>query len=171
MNGKSEGTIVPADRLRPFSIPSEERDGYLMSTQAKITDKISAKNILKFLSVFSFFNFITHIRYEYKQKNKHNFYIKGAMKMNDKKQALGEKFAEELGFPKAIMNGFNHIELFGNREAIVNDCAGILEYSDGRIKLNMGRNTILFCGSDLCMKEYGSSRAIISGNIITVEFG
>ena len=91
--------------------------------------------------------------------------------MAERKRALEEKLTEELGFPKAIVNGFNHIELFGNREAIVNDCAGILEYSDGRIKLNMGKNTVLFCGSDLCMKEYGPCRAMISGNIMTIEFG
>ncbi len=84
---------------------------------------------------------------------------------------LGEKLTEELGIPKTIVNGYNHIELFGNREAIVNECEGIIEYSEKRIKLNIGKNTILFCGSDLCMKEYGSSQAVISGNILTIEFG
>ncbi len=86
-------------------------------------------------------------------------------------KSLGSKITEELGIPKTIVNGYNHIELFGNHEAVVNQCAGIIEYSEGRIKLNMGKNTVLFCGSDLCMKEYGSSQAIISGNILTVEFG
>ncbi|MBR3589176.1 MAG: YabP/YqfC family sporulation protein [Clostridia bacterium] len=84
---------------------------------------------------------------------------------------LGEKLTEELGIPKTIVNGYNHIELFGNREAIVNQCEGILEYSEERIKLNLGKNTILFCGSDLCMKEYGTSQAVLSGNILTIEFG
>lgn len=87
------------------------------------------------------------------------------------KARLSEKLTEELGIPKTIVSGYNHIELFGNHEAIVNQCAGIIEYSDSRIKLNMGKNTVLFCGSDLCMREYGSSQAIISGNILTVEFG
>ena len=90
--------------------------------------------------------------------------------MNERKHAIGEKIAEELGFPKTVVSGFNHIELFGNREAIVNDCAGIIEYSDSRIKLNMGKNTVLFCGNNLCMKEYGASYATISGDIMTVEF-
>ncbi len=89
---------------------------------------------------------------------------------NFAKLNLGEKLSEELGIPKNIVAGYNHIELFGNREAVVNDCAGILEYCDERIKLNIGKNTVLFCGSDLCMKEYGSSQAIISGTIATIEF-
>ena len=87
------------------------------------------------------------------------------------KFTFGEKITEELGIPKTIVNGYNHIELFGNREAIVNQCEGIIEYSEERIKLNMGKNTILFCGSDLCMKAYGSSQAVLSGNILTIEFG
>lgn len=94
--------------------------------------------------------------------------------MAEKKQIktnIQERLTEELGIPKTIVSGFNHIEFFGNREAIVNGCAGILEYSDERIKINMGRNTILFKGSDLCMKEYGTSQAKISGVILTVEFG
>lgn len=84
---------------------------------------------------------------------------------------LNEKITEELGIPKTIVNGYNHIELFGNHEAIVNGCEGILEYSEARIKINIGKNTILFCGGDLCMKEYGSSQAVIEGNILTIEFG
>lgn len=90
--------------------------------------------------------------------------------MNGRKRITGEKIAEELGFPKNVVKGLNHIELFGNREAVVNDCAGIIEYSDSRIKLNMGKNTVLFCGNNLCIKEYGPSFAAISGEIMTVEF-
>ncbi|MBP3329291.1 MAG: YabP/YqfC family sporulation protein [Clostridia bacterium] len=84
---------------------------------------------------------------------------------------IGEKISEELGIPKTVVSGFNHIELFGNREATVNDCEGILEYSDERIKLNMGKNTILFSGNDLCMKEYGAAQAKITGTIAVIEFG
>ncbi len=88
-----------------------------------------------------------------------------------KKSKITEKISEELGIPKTIVAGFNHIELFGNREAIVNDCQGILEYSDERIKLNMGKNTVLFLGSNLSLKEYGASQAIITGIVFSVEFG
>lgn len=90
--------------------------------------------------------------------------------MGDKKQVIREKIAEEIGIPKTVVNGFNHIELFGNREAIVNECRGILEYSENRIKLNLGKFAVLFTGSNLCMKEYGSSYATVSGDIMTVEF-
>lgn len=94
--------------------------------------------------------------------------------MAEKKQNktnIQERLSEGLGIPKTIVQGFNHIELFGNREAIINGCAGILEYSDEKIKINMGKNTIQFTGSDLCIKEYGISQAKIYGMILTVEFG
>ncbi|MBE6784015.1 MAG: sporulation protein [Ruminococcaceae bacterium] len=84
---------------------------------------------------------------------------------------LTEKISEELGIPKTVVSGFNRIELSGNKEAVINDCAGILEYSGERIKINMGKNTILFSGCDLCMKEYGSCQARITGTIAYIEFG
>ncbi len=87
------------------------------------------------------------------------------------KAIFSEKLTEELGIPKNVVSGFNHIELFGNREAVVNTCEGILEYSDTRIKINIGKNTVLFCGNDLCMKEYGACQAVITGIIMSVEFG
>ena len=58
-----------------------------------------------------------------------------AEKKNNKTN-IQEKLSEELGIPKTVVSGFNHIELFGNREAVVNGCEGILEYSDEKIKIN-----------------------------------
>lgn len=86
------------------------------------------------------------------------------------KQNLGEKLTEELGVPKQIMPGYNHIELYGNHEAHVNNCAGILEYSEEKIKINMGKNAVTFAGNGLSIKEYGSSFAVIEGDILDVSF-
>ena len=90
--------------------------------------------------------------------------------MGDRKQIFKEKMADEIGIPIGMVNGCNHIELYGNREAIVNECHGILEYSESRIKFNLGKISVLFTGNDLCVKEYGSSYASVSGDIMTVEF-
>ncbi len=89
---------------------------------------------------------------------------------NKNKTNFAEKISEELGIPKNVVSGFNHIELFGNREAIINDCKGILEYGDTKIKINMGKNIVTVNGNDLLMNEYGSSRAKISGVIVSLEF-
>ncbi len=89
---------------------------------------------------------------------------------NKNKTNFAEKISEELGIPKNVVSGFNHIELFGNHEAIINDCKGILEYSSEKIKINMGKNIVTLNGNDLCMNEYGSSRARICGIIVSVEF-
>lgn len=89
---------------------------------------------------------------------------------NKNKTNFAEKISEELGIPKNVVSGFNHIELFGNREAIINDCKGILEYSDERIKINMGKNIVTLNGSDLYMNEYGSSHAKICGVFVSIEF-
>lgn len=62
------------------------------------------------------------------------------------------------------------IELNSNREAVIEDCRGIIEYYENRIKINLGKGTVTFSGSGLhigCMSE---NSALITGNIQTVEF-
>ncbi len=62
------------------------------------------------------------------------------------------------------------IELTGNREAIIEDCRGIIEYYENRIKINLGKGTVTFLGSALHIGSMSENSAVITGNIQTVEF-
>ncbi len=87
---------------------------------------------------------------------------------------LGEialKIGDEFGIPKPFFDGMNHIEMTGNKEAIIDKCLGIIEYSEERIKLNLGKNTLCISGNGLCIKEYGCQLVKICGTIISAEFG
>lgn len=70
-----------------------------------------------------------------------------------------------------LPDGFGpKIEMNGNREAVIDDCRGIIEYYENRIKINLGKGTVTFSGSGLhigCMSE---NSAVITGCIQTVEF-
>jgi len=82
-----------------------------------------------------------------------------------------DKLSEELGLPRSVTSGLNYMEMLGNKEAVVDGCKSILDYSDDKIKLNLGNKTICFCGSDLCIKALSCEQAVITGTICSIEFG
>lgn len=62
------------------------------------------------------------------------------------------------------------IELLENRQAVVEGCKGVLEYSELCIRLSSGRFIIKFSGEGLALKTFNSSSAIVEGKITNVEF-
>jgi sporulation protein YqfC len=86
------------------------------------------------------------------------------------KRTVQEKVSEELDLPLSSMPGMPNIELAGNRQAVVEGCKGVLEYNEDVIKLNLGKSVVRFVGSGLSMNSYRFEQAVISGNILSVEF-
>lgn len=81
-----------------------------------------------------------------------------------------ERIGEELDLPKIVMPDVAHIELSGNREAIIDGCKGVLDYDDQSIRLNTGRTIVRFTGSDLTMRALTLEQAVISGTILSIDF-
>lgn len=75
-----------------------------------------------------------------------------------------------LDLPEIVHADVPHIEMQGNREAVVDGCRGVLEYEEDKIKLNAGMCVLLFRGSDLTIKTYSDSLTEITGEIIAIEF-
>ena len=75
-----------------------------------------------------------------------------------------------LDLPEIVHADVPHIEMQGNREAVVDGCRGVLEYEEDKIKLDAGMCVLLFRGSDLTIKTYSDSLTEITGEIIAVEF-
>ena len=63
-----------------------------------------------------------------------------------------------------------HLEALGNREFIVDGCHGILEYEQGRIKLNTDTLAITFVGENIELGSYCETGTVITGNVLKVEF-
>lgn len=80
---------------------------------------------------------------------------------------MGKKLSEN-GF--AALSG-THIELFSNKEAIIDGIKGVLEYSDCYIKLNIGRGVTEFWGTGLEISALDENGLCINGNITKIEFG
>lgn len=63
-----------------------------------------------------------------------------------------------------------HIELFSNREMTVEGCCGVYEYTDGYIRLNLGRGALILSGSGFDIVSFEERTIVIRGSISSLEF-
>lgn len=81
------------------------------------------------------------------------------------------KTARALELPPDVLAGSVRIEMSGNREAVVDGCRGVLEYSRESIRLSTGDMKIHFVGRGLELRNLRRDCAIVDGYIISVDFG
>ena len=62
------------------------------------------------------------------------------------------------------------IELSGNREAVLEGCRGVLEYSPETVRVNTAGMIVTFRGRELDLRCISPSALIIGGCITAVEF-
>lgn len=82
-----------------------------------------------------------------------------------------EKLTQALEVPAPALTKTALIQLLGNRECIVEGCQGILEYSDDKIKLNIGNGVLIFFGDNLTIRALNGDGAVVEGRIMNLEFG
>jgi sporulation protein YqfC len=80
------------------------------------------------------------------------------------------KLSGIMDIPPSAISGVPQIELGGNREAVVDGCQGILEYSEDSIKLAAGKLNMRFAGRELQLKVLTHDSAVIEGYITSIEF-
>ena len=83
---------------------------------------------------------------------------------------LKEKLINRSGLPKPVFDGYAQIDLVGNEEAVIDGCKSILEYSDEKIALDLGKVCIAFCGDGLTMSVFDGEQTVIKGKFLTIEF-
>lgn len=62
------------------------------------------------------------------------------------------------------------VELLGNRQAVVDGCRGIIEYSDSCIRLSAQGLILRFTGTGLEIRAFTENEAIVSGTILGLEY-
>ena len=62
------------------------------------------------------------------------------------------------------------VELLGNRQAVVDGCRGIIEYSDTCIRLSAQGLILKFTGTGLEIRAFTDSEAIVAGTILGLEY-
>ena len=63
-----------------------------------------------------------------------------------------------------------HLELVGNGRCMVDGLKGITEYNRERIKMNLGKYSVCFIGSELSINAFSPEGAVVEGDILSVEF-
>lgn len=93
-----------------------------------------------------------------------------------KKKLQGEPYhiekqmARMLDFPMSVMPDVFHLDMSGNREAVIVGCEGIREYMEGCISIGARELTVQFCGEDLRIRSMNEGTVMIEGIIRSVSF-
>lgn len=83
---------------------------------------------------------------------------------------LVEKTLRTLELPVETVIGLPHLELSGNREAVIDGCKGILQYDENVVKIKTGKMMLRFTGTGLNLRSLTDSSLVIEGFISGIEF-
>lgn len=86
------------------------------------------------------------------------------------KKSMSERLADSLEIPRTAFGSCAHIEMAGNREIVVEGCAGITEYGENTVGMSLGQITMRISGSGLLIRSFDLHRIVINGLIACVEF-
>lgn len=95
----------------------------------------------------------------------------GRFKKSSIKKALLKNAPDARGdYTSLAVPGISHIELTGNREAVIDECAGILEYNSECVRLRAGKMIIKISGSELTISSMNAQQTVVLGNIASLDF-
>jgi len=81
------------------------------------------------------------------------------------------KMEQLLEMPSGALSGNCHMEFYGNRQAMIEGCRGVLEYEEGLVRLSTDTGILKFTGRSLSLTCLTGDSAVISGFILSVTFG
>ncbi|MDQ2085978.1 sporulation protein YqfC [Herbivorax sp. ANBcel31] len=91
-------------------------------------------------------------------------------KAEKNKNSIKEKMAEFLEIPKEIILDLPKTTMYGNKNMVVENYKGIIEYENDRLRINTNKGIIRVVGNKLFIKEITSEDLLIYGEITSVEF-
>lgn len=75
---------------------------------------------------------------------------------------------EPFGFSELNLQG--HMEVNGNREAVVEGCSGVLEYNSQVVRIVARGRTVRFTGRGLTIRSLTADALVVAGFITSIEF-
>ena len=81
-----------------------------------------------------------------------------------------ERLTEVLELPKEIVLNVPKITIMGNRDLIIENYKGIVEYEENRVRINTAIGVIKITGSMLTIREITSEDIMVIGDIVSLEF-
>jgi len=84
--------------------------------------------------------------------------------------AVKKKLENSLSMPPpSLLSGFR-MEISGNREAVLEGCGGVLEYSEDSIRVRAGKMSVRFTGRNLKIKCLTADSLVVEGYLTGLEF-
>lgn len=84
--------------------------------------------------------------------------------MSSKQKQGGENFLQDL------LRQEVHLEFNGNREVIIEECSGILEYTDQQVRINTPHFILRFQGRGLQLCTMTHDSIVLNGHIDRLDF-
>ncbi len=78
------------------------------------------------------------------------------------------KRRDPFGFSE--LNLVGHMEINGNREAVVDGCSGVLEYNSQTVRIVARGRTVRFTGRGLTIRCLTADALVVAGFITSIEF-
>lgn len=63
-----------------------------------------------------------------------------------------------------------HIELFYNKQAVIEGCLGVYEYNDTYLKLRLKNGAVIFCGENFDIVNFENQTMTVKGKITSLEY-
>jgi sporulation protein YqfC len=92
------------------------------------------------------------------------------MSQKNRKQSLKEKLSEMLELPKEIIMDIPKITFIGDKQMIVENYKGIIEYEESKIRLNTQIGILRIEGNMLSIEEITSDDILVKGDIRILEY-
>ncbi|MDR1464536.1 MAG: YabP/YqfC family sporulation protein [Oscillospiraceae bacterium] len=83
---------------------------------------------------------------------------------------MTQVWSERMDIPAQLLPGASHLEIVGNRQAVIEGVKSVLAYESTGIKLHLGSLALSFEGSDLLIRSYQQQQVILSGVIAALHF-
>jgi len=86
------------------------------------------------------------------------------------KVSIKEKMGEVLEIPKELVMDTGKVTVIGQKQLLLENHKGIVEYEDFRIKVNTREGIIQLEGNGMDIKEITSEDIMVSGDIYSIQF-
>lgn len=90
--------------------------------------------------------------------------------MKKRKDTIAKKFAEEMQIPESAVRNIFRIEMRSQTDIEIEGCAGIIEYDETFISLNLCNCIMSISGINLEITSFSEMQVLISGTITQLNF-
>ena len=82
---------------------------------------------------------------------------------------IKKRFADIGDLPKELVTDYSRMVLLGNREFMIENYNGIIEYEVNKIRVSTASGIISITGDDLSLSELSGDELLVSGLIKNID--